>query len=127
MFQQVAPMPPLGRDELEAALMPMRAALLDAQRRLRESGRSLLVLVSGVELAGKSAVVNRLYEWLDGRGVTTHAFWDETDEERERPPSWRFWRALPARGSTRSPGRPGSGAARRWSCSRAPTPRAREA
>ena len=31
--------------------------------------------------------------------MSTVAFWDESDEERERPPYWRFWRRLPPRGS----------------------------
>jgi len=30
--------------------------------------------------------------------VETHAFWEQSDEERERPPYWRFWRAMPGRG-----------------------------
>jgi polyphosphate:AMP phosphotransferase len=51
-----------------------------------------------VEGAGKGEVVNRLNEWLDTRHVQTFAFWDETDEERQRPRYWRFWRTLPPRG-----------------------------
>ena len=58
----------------------------------------VVVIISGVEGAGKGEVVNRLNEWLDARGVQTFAFWDETDEERDRPRNWRFWRALPAAG-----------------------------
>jgi polyphosphate:AMP phosphotransferase len=30
--------------------------------------------------------------------VVTQAFWTMSDEERERPPYWRFWRAMPGRG-----------------------------
>ncbi len=30
--------------------------------------------------------------------MDTVAFLDQTDEERERPPYWRFWRVVPARG-----------------------------
>ena len=36
---------------------------------------------------------------MDGRpGIETHVLWDTTDEERERPHFWRFWRVLPPRG-----------------------------
>jgi polyphosphate:AMP phosphotransferase len=78
----------------------LRARLLERQRALRAEGRrALIAIVSGVESAGKSEVVNRLNEWLDARGVHTVAFWDESDEERERPRHWRFWRQLPPRGS----------------------------
>jgi AMP-polyphosphate phosphotransferase len=82
--------------EEEAALV---TALLEAQRAVRAAKVPVLVVVSGVEGAGKNEVVNRLTEWFDPRGVQVNAFWDETDEERERPAWWRFWRRLPPRGS----------------------------
>jgi polyphosphate:AMP phosphotransferase len=37
---------------------------------------------------------------MDPRHIQAHAFGPMTDEERERPPFWRFWRALPPRGKT---------------------------
>ncbi len=76
----------------------LRTHLLKAQRALAQADFPVIVIVSGVEGAGKSEVVNRLNEWLDARGVRTVAFWDESDEERERPRYWRFWRQLPPRG-----------------------------
>ena len=76
----------------------IRTRLLELQGRIQDAGLPVIIILSGVEGAGKSAVVNRLHEWLDTRGIETHAFWDETDEERERPRLWRFWRTLPPRG-----------------------------
>jgi polyphosphate:AMP phosphotransferase len=76
----------------------LRTALLDAQFRLKGTNTAVIVLIAGVEGAGKGEVVNRLNEWLDTRGVQTHAFWDQTDEETARPRYWRFWRAMPPRG-----------------------------
>ena len=35
---------------------------------------------------------------MDARGIQTHAMRKPTDEERQRPPMWRFWRELPPRG-----------------------------
>jgi polyphosphate:AMP phosphotransferase len=78
----------------------LQAELLQTQRRQREAGLPVIVIVSGVETAGKSQVVKRLNEWLDARSVQAVAFWDESDEERERPRQWRFWRQLPAKGTT---------------------------
>jgi len=77
----------------------LHTALLEAQRKLRESDTGVVIIVSGVEGAGKGAVVNRLHQWLDARGLRTSAFWDSSDEELDRPAFWRFWRALPPRGT----------------------------
>jgi len=88
----------LNKAEFESKLPAFRARLLDAQFEMRGRNSSVIVIVSGADGAGKGELVQRLNEWLDPRGVETHAFWDESDEERERPAYWRFWRAMPARG-----------------------------
>lgn len=75
----------------------LRLELLRAQQRLAGSYTALIVLVGGVEGAGKGEFANRLLTWLDPRGVQIHAFDEPTDEERERPYFWRFWRLLPER------------------------------
>ncbi|OBS09604.1 polyphosphate:AMP phosphotransferase [Acidihalobacter prosperus] len=83
-----------------AAAMPeLRLGLLEAQRRAREAGVPVVILIAGVSGAGKGQVVNRLLEWLDSRGVQVQAYWDETDEELQRPRWWRYWRTLPPAGS----------------------------
>jgi len=93
----------LGREVSEAdfdAQEPqVRSQLLSLQRRLRDLQVAVLIVISGVEGAGKGGVVNRLNTWFDSRGVRTNAFWEMSDEERERPRYWRFWRVLPERGS----------------------------
>lgn len=98
MFEAVATAPKVSRSEFDARETELHAALLDVQRKVRESDFSVLILVSGVEGAGKGEVVQALHRWFDPRGLETHAFWDESDEERLRPRFWRFWRALPPRG-----------------------------
>ncbi len=98
MFEAVE----LGRrttkKEYEAELSGLRSDLLKAQAVIRKANRSFVVVVSGVDGAGKGEFVQRLNEWLDPRGVDTLAFSSPSDEERERPPYWRYWRAFPARG-----------------------------
>jgi polyphosphate:AMP phosphotransferase len=89
----------VSKEEFAEAELELRGKLLEVQRRLRAADFQTIVIVSGVEAAGKSEVVNRFAEWLDARGLNTAAFWDESDEERERPPYWRFWRRMPPRGT----------------------------
>ncbi len=75
-----------------------RSALLEAQRNLASSDTAIVLIVGGVEGAGKRETVNLLMEWLDARGVQVHTLWTETQEEHAHPPYWRFWRALPPKG-----------------------------
>ncbi len=89
----------VDKKTFEAEEQNLRTELLAAQRAAHEAGIPVIVVVSGVEGAGKGAVVNRLTTWLDTRLMGVHVFWDETDEERERPYWWRFWRTLPPRGT----------------------------
>ncbi|NBO92233.1 MAG: polyphosphate:AMP phosphotransferase [Planctomycetia bacterium] len=77
---------------------PLRAALVEMQRQLAAANFSVVLVISGLPTAGKSETVNKLLEWLDARGIETHAQREPTDEERQRPPMWRFWRALPPAG-----------------------------
>jgi AMP-polyphosphate phosphotransferase len=77
----------------------LRAALLNAQYDLKLDGRfPVLILIAGVEGAGKGETVNLLNEWMDPRHIRTTAFGAPSDEEAERPAHWRFWRALPPKG-----------------------------
>jgi polyphosphate:AMP phosphotransferase len=77
----------------------LREELLDLQARAREAARfTTLIIIGGVDGAGKGETVNLLNEWMDPRHIETFAFAEPTDEERERPDLWRFWRALPPKG-----------------------------
>jgi polyphosphate:AMP phosphotransferase len=77
----------------------LRQALLNAQFDLTQNGSfPVLILIAGVEGAGKSETVNLLNEWMDPRHIHTSGFFEPSDEERERPAQWRFWRALPPKG-----------------------------
>nr|WP_326532243.1 polyphosphate:AMP phosphotransferase [Rhodoferax sp.] len=83
----------------KAAVPALRAALLEAQAQLQENKKiPVVVLISGQDGAGKGETINVLYEWMDPRFISTLAFSMPTDEERERPPMWRYWRSLPPKG-----------------------------
>ena len=89
----------VDKESFKSQQQTLRTQLLEVQRELLQTDIPVIVIISGVEGAGKGEVVNRLNDWLDTRGVRTFAFWDETDEERQRPRYWRFWNALPPRGN----------------------------
>ena len=77
----------------------LREALLKAQYELLENKSfPVIILIGGVDGAGKGETVNILNEWMDPRFIHTHAFGEMSDEERERPRMWRYWRALPPKG-----------------------------
>jgi len=88
----------IPKAEYQKQVPELRAGLLEAQRALREAKVPVIVCISGADGAGKGETVNRLIEWLDPRGVETNVFGPVSDEEKDRPPFWRFWRTLPAKG-----------------------------
>ncbi|MBR9912206.1 MAG: polyphosphate:AMP phosphotransferase [Gammaproteobacteria bacterium] len=92
------PRPRLRKAEFKQRASSLHTHLLQAQQQCRQAGKPVVILVSGVEAAGKSEVVNRLSSWLDMRYVRTLTYWQESDEERSRPRDWRYWRGLPGKG-----------------------------
>ena len=88
----------LTKAEFSAAKAELRLRLLRAQDALSSADFSVVILINGVDGAGKGGLLHRLNEWLDPRFVTTRAYEPATEDERQRPPFWRFWMWLPARG-----------------------------
>jgi polyphosphate:AMP phosphotransferase len=80
-------------------LPALREALLDAQYDLAAARKfPVILIIAGVDGAGKSATVNTLNEWMDPRYIQTHGISDPSDEELERPHMYRYWRQLPPKG-----------------------------
>lgn len=89
----------ISKTEFQAQEGALRDGLLETQFQLRELGKfPVVILISGVDGAGKGETINLLYEWMDPRYLSTLAFAMPTDEEQERPFMWRYWRALPPKG-----------------------------
>ena len=69
---------------------------------------SVVILVTGMDGAGKGEVIHRLMEWLDPRHVRVAAYGPPDDGERSRPTMWRYWRDLPPRATSSSFSAPGT-------------------
>ena len=83
----------------EQEVPPLREALLNCQMDLASSaGFPVIILIGGLDGAGRGATVNLLNEWMDPRHIQTHGMGEPSDEELDRPMMWRFWRALPPKG-----------------------------
>ncbi len=89
----------ISKTTYEKALPKLREDLLNAQFELAQHAKfPVIILVSGVDGAGKGETVNLLNEWMDPRHIQVHAMAEHSDEERQHPAMWRYWRALPPKG-----------------------------
>jgi polyphosphate:AMP phosphotransferase len=88
----------ISKDEFDRELPQLRVDLVNAQYDIRDAEFPVLVAVVGDDRQGVSAVVNRLNQWMDARFVQTRVFGALTEQERQRPRNWRYWRDLPGRG-----------------------------
>ena len=89
----------IDKEAYDAEVPTLREALLEAQYELKQQARfPVIVLINGIEGAGKGETVKLLNEWMDPRMIDVLTFDQQTDEELARPPAWRYWRALPPKG-----------------------------
>ena len=84
-------LPGLDRARLMAALANPEARLgrFVLLHRLEPAGR---------DGGGKGETVSLLNAWMDPRWLITRAYDAPSEDEREHPEFWRYWRDLPPRG-----------------------------
>ena len=89
----------ISRKEYKRQEPLLRTALLAAQYQLLAQGKTpVVILVNGVDGAGKGETVNLLNEWMDPRHIRTEVFGDSNEGDHGRPEMWQFWQALPPKG-----------------------------
>lgn len=99
LFAATEPKRKISSHDYKQRSWELREALIEAQQTLRQHGNfPVLALFSGMETAGKGETLNLLNEWMDPRWLVTRAYGRPSEEERQRPGFWRFWRDLPPRG-----------------------------
>ncbi len=100
MFESAALPHVIDKEVYQVEEPKLRQGLLDAQFDLIERRNfAAIVVIAGVDCAGKGEAIHKLYEWLDPRHLHTRAYSEPTDEERARPRMWRYWRDLPPKGT----------------------------
>ncbi len=86
----------LGKDAGAAALAEAEAALLDLQDRfLARADRSLLIVLQGIDAAGKDGTIKHVMSGLNPEGVEVHSFKAPSATERAHDYLWRHQTALP--------------------------------
>jgi AMP-polyphosphate phosphotransferase len=99
MFETVAVGHKIRKTVFKRREPKLRQRLLELQYGLLEQREfPVVVLVSGLDGAGKSETFNLLNEWMDPRHIRTVAFGPPTEWDRERPEMWRYWQTLPPKG-----------------------------
>ncbi len=88
----------MTREDYDKKLPEVRTLLFNMQQKLKDARIPVLILVDGVPGAGRGEIVNLLNEWMDSRNIRNRTFWLSTDDERQRPEYWRYWRILPGKG-----------------------------
>jgi len=88
----------LTKKQYGARLPALREELIQLQVQLKDAPFTVVLIVAGVAGSGRGDLLNTLGEWLDPRGVETFAIQSPSQEEREHPLMWRYWRNLPVRG-----------------------------
>ena len=103
-FDRAGPPGFTGDKAAAATLMAERGALLsELQERLYANGRSggtrnVLVIVQGLDTAGKGGIARHVMGMVDPQGVALRSFGVPTAEERSHHYLWRIKKALPRPG-----------------------------
>jgi PPK2 family polyphosphate:nucleotide phosphotransferase len=89
----------LDKDEAEKIIDLNRTRLSDFQERLYAQDRwSLLVVLQGMDAAGKDSAIKSIFEGVNPQGCEVHSFKQPTSHELNHDFMWRAMIALPERG-----------------------------
>lgn len=89
---------PISQSQYRNELKKYQLGLLNLQLRLKESKRSVIIVLEGPDAAGKGGAIKRTLERLDPRLVRVYSTQKPTPEEHRHHYLWRFWNKLPPTG-----------------------------
>ena len=89
----------MAADEVEQEYEELRARLADLQERLyAEEERSLLIVLQGIDAAGKDGTVKHVLSGTNPSGVRVYSFKEPSSDELAHDFLWRYHQATPADG-----------------------------
>src|SRR3954449_4099043 len=89
----------LSREEAHAELASLVERIAGLQARLyAEDSRGVLVVLQGIDAAGKDSSVKHVFSRANPQGVRVYTFKEPTDEEAAHDFLWRYHTDAPARG-----------------------------
>jgi len=99
MFESLNIEQRIDKAEFGAAEPELREQLIESQLSFLEAEQApIIVILSGMDVIGRSECGKQLLSWLDSRHVRPFATILPGEEGLERPRMWRFWDALPRDG-----------------------------
>jgi polyphosphate kinase 2 (PPK2 family) len=85
--------------EARAELIGLTERIADLQARLyAEEERGLLVVLQGIDAAGKDSTVKHVFSGVNPQGCRVYSFREPSSEESGHDFLWRYHRDTPARG-----------------------------
>src|SRR5215207_2397894 len=88
-----------GEDAVEQEYDSLRERIVGLQERLQaEEERSLLIVLQGIDAAGKDGTVKHVLRGTNPAGVRVQSFKEPTSEEHAHDFLWRYHHATPADG-----------------------------
>jgi PPK2 family polyphosphate:nucleotide phosphotransferase len=88
-----------GPDDVESEYDALRERIAGLQERLHaEEERSLLIVLQGIDAAGKDGTVKHVLRGTNPSGVTVRSFKEPSSEEGAHDFLWRYHHATPADG-----------------------------
>jgi len=98
MFEKAEMGKKLSKADYQKIEPELRTELLNTQLQIVRENIPVVIILAGLDFAGKGDFINQLSEWLDQRHILFPTFWTPSDEEQERPPYWKYWNKFPKKG-----------------------------
>ncbi|MEO6848120.1 MAG: UDP-galactose-lipid carrier transferase [Chthoniobacterales bacterium] len=89
----------LDQEDYKKKLKEYQLKMLNLQLLLRETKRTVVIVIEGPDAAGKGGAIKRLVEKLDPRLVRVYSVIKPTPEEYQHHYLWRFWNKFPPYGN----------------------------